>query len=216
MSDAATVIIPTIRHRPDYLDRCISEVKRTMRQDDLLIVAEGGTFAENCNQAAAQAVTPFIILLNDDTKPDQSDWIDRLLDPFADPDVGVVGCRLIYPDGKLQHTGITLFTDDHGYLHGQNRQHDAPSGEMPAVTAACMAVRTSLFADLGGFHTGFVNGNEDVDLCLRTRAQGHTIWYQADCTIIHHESASGPARWTHVTENIQLLNDRWAVSDPVE
>ena len=216
MDDAVTIVIPTIRARPDYLERCQAEVERTKRADDIVVTAVGGTFAENCNEGATVAwkaltPTPYIIFLNDDTKPDQDDWIDRLLDPFSDPKVGIIGCRLIYPNGKLQHTGVTLFTDTNGLLHGENRQYDCPSGEVPAVTAAAMAVRTSLFRDLEGFDEVYKNGNEDVDLCLRARMHGHTIYYQADCTIIHHESASGPARWTHVGHNIAYLNERWHV-----
>ena len=213
VDDAVTIVVPTIHFRPDLLDRCVTEIKRTMRDGDELLVVEDGTFAENCNVGAGLATTPYVMFVNDDCKPDQNDWIDRLLDPFEDPSVGVVGCRLIYPDGRLQHTGITFFTDANGFLHGQNRQQDAPSGPVSAVTAAAMAVRTSLFRDLNGFDEAYRNGNEDVDFCLRARMHGHTVWYQADCTIIHHESASGPARWAHVADNVRLLNERWHVTD---
>lgn len=212
---ATTIIIPTIRARPDLLDTCITEVQRTMRDDDQLYVLEGGTFAQNCNAGAALVETDTMIFLNDDCKPDQDDWIERLLEPLAhlpnlDPMVGIVGCRLIYPTGYIQHAGVYL-SDDGGVLMGHHYTHDQPSGPATAVTAACMAVRTSLFRDLNGFDEDFRNGNEDVDFCLRARSHGHTVWYESGVTLIHHESQSGAARWTHTRENIILLNERWRV-----
>jgi GT2 family glycosyltransferase len=213
VTDAVTIVVPTIRARPDYLDRCLAECERTMRQGDRLVIAEGGTFAENCNEGGLAATTPYIVFLNDDTKADQDDWLDRLTDPFQHPDVGVVGCRLIYPDGRLQHTGITFMVDSNGHLHGQNRTIDAPSGLVGAVTGACLAIRADVFRAAGGFDENYRNGNEDVDLCLRVRNAGHDVYYQADCTIIHHESASGPARWAHVADNVVYFNERWKVTN---
>lgn len=212
MDVTATIVIPTINARPDLLNACTDECARTMRFGDSLLVVESGTFAENCNGGSALTESDVIIFLNDDCKPDQDDWIDRLLDPLQDPTVGIVGCRLIYPTGKLQHTGIYFDIDENGHLHGINRTWDVPSGPVDAVTAACLAIRTTVFRDLDGFDEAFVNGNEDVDLCLRARQAGHTVYYQADCTVIHHESQSGPARWTHVAQNVALLNERWSVT----
>lgn len=211
MDLTATIIVPTIHARPDLLDRCASECARTMREDDALLILEGGTFAENCNGGAALAQTDILIFLNDDCKPDQDDWIDRLLDPFEDPNVGIVGARLIYPNGKLQHTGVYLENDDTGIV-ARNRTWDCPSGSVDAVTGAVMAVRTSVFRELDGFDILFRNGYEDIDLCLRTRMEGYTIWYQAECTVIHHESQSGPLRWQWVNENIAELQSRYTLT----
>ena len=207
----ATIIVPTIHARPDLLDRCVQECARTMREDDNLLVLEGGTFAENCNGGAGLAQTDILIFLNDDCKPDQDDWIDRLLDPFRWDHVGIVGARLIYPDGKLQHTGVYLENDASGIV-ARNRTWDCVSGPVDAVTGACLAIRTSLFREVGGFDEAFRNGYEDIDLCLRARQAGHTIWYQAECTVIHHESQSGPRRWQWVNENIAELQARYTLT----
>lgn len=213
MSDPTTIIVPTINARPDLLTVCQDECLRTMRDGDRFLVVSDGTFAENCNAGAVLAETPTIIFLNDDCKPDQDDWIDRLLEPFEDEEIGIVGCRLIYPDGRIQHAGVHFVTDEHRFLHGQHYQYDQPSGRTPAVTGACMAVRTDLFHLLGGFDTHYRNGNEDMDLCLRARNLGQDVWYTAEATLIHHESKSGPARWSHVTENILHFNEQWEVLD---
>ena len=73
-----------------------------------------------------------------------------------------------------------------------------------------MAVGADVFLELNGFDESFVNGYEDVDLCLRARAAGWKVWYTTDATVMHRESQSGPARWSHVHENVALLNERWA------
>jgi GT2 family glycosyltransferase len=213
MSEPTTIIVPTINARPDLLQTCQDECLRTMRDGDRFLVVEGGTFAENCNAGSILVETPTIIFLNDDCKPDQDDWIDRLLDPFADENVGIVGCRLIYPTGQIQHAGVSFFQDAEGLLHGQHFQYDTPTGPMSAVTAACMAIRTDLFHFLNGFDADYRNGNEDVDLCLRARNLGHDVWYTAEATVIHHESKSGDARWTHVRDNIRIFNERWRVDN---
>ena len=66
-----------------------------------------------------------------------------------------------------------------------------------------------MFADLGGFDEGFVNGYEDVDLCLEVRARNWQVWYERDAVVCHLESQSGPARWTHVRQNVERLNEKW-------
>lgn len=213
MSDPTTIVIPTINARPDLLKTCQDEVLRTLRIGDRMLVVEGGTFGENINAGMSMVDTPTAIFLNDDCKPDQDDWIDRLLDPFEDENVGIVGCRLIYPDGKIQHAGVSFFVAADGNLHGQHFQYDVPNGSMPAVTGACMAIRTDLFHQLGGFDAAYRNGNEDVDLCLRARNLGHDVWYTAEATVIHHESKSGAKRWEYVAENVAAFNERWGVED---
>ena len=207
-----TIIIPTINARPDLLERCINSVTATLNENDALLVVEGGTFAENCNVGAAQTDNEILIFLNDDTKIDQDDWIEKLTSPFENPKVGATGCRLIYPDGKIQHSGVYFDTPD-GILTAYNRTWDTDTGPVAAVTGACLAIRRTLFEQLEGFDTEFRNGYEDVDLCLRIHQAGYTIVYVAECTLIHHESQSGAARWEHVNDNVARLQQLWTVTD---
>ena len=207
-----SIIIPTINARPDLLDRCVTSITRTLNPDDQLVVIEGGTFAENCNAGAAETTGDIIVFVNDDTKIDQDDWLDLLCRPFTDPKVGATGCRLIYPDGKIQHSGVYFDAPD-GILTAYNRTWDADSGPVAAVTGACLAIRRNLFQLLHGFDTGFRNGYEDVDLCLRIAQEGYEIFYVAECTLIHHESQSGARRWEHVNDNVNRLQQLWTVTD---
>ena len=81
-----------------------------------------------------------LIFLNDDCEITDDNWYPSLLAPFQDPLVNVVGCRLVYPDGRLQHAGVYLdFVD--GVFTAHNYLEEQPSGPTEAVTGACMAVR---------------------------------------------------------------------------
>ncbi len=202
----ATVIVPTINAHPHFLKAAMNAVNNTC--DWPILTAMGGTFAENCNAAAEKATTDFLVFLNDDTEV-QVGWADALATPFDDLDIGIVGARLTYPDGRLQHTGI-YFTTKNG-LTAHNDQTERPSRFVDAVTGACLAIRRSLFELLGGFDPNYINGYEDVDLCLRARQLGYTIWYEATCNVIHHESMS-PGRFDHAPQNIARLQALWNVN----
>lgn len=203
------VIIPTINANPTMLHRCIELCADTAPDAQLIVADYGGTFAENCNEAASQTDADVLVFLNDDTEP-QPGWLDRMVDCL---DMApIVGARLLYPDGRVQHSGV-YFEQDDGGLVARNRTWDCPSGEVDAVTGAALMIRRDIWSLLDGFDTDYRNGYEDVDLCLRARLRGNPIWYCADATIIHHESQSGEARWTHVGHNIRLLQERWIISD---
>jgi len=167
-------------------------------------------FAAGCNLGARAAAGEFVIFLNNDAWTDDPDWIDKLLIPFDDPEVGIVGARLVYPDGKVQHTGVGVdFTRPPGQ-EAWNILEDHPACDLVATTGACMAVRASVFAQLGGFDEGFWNGYEDVSFCLAAGAHGVRIRYNPAVTINHLESASGPERWTAVADNITRLRRKWS------
>lgn len=209
----ASIIVPTINARPDLLAVCTESVERTIDLDrDEILVMEGGTFAENCNAGALRAEGEFLLLLNDDCKVDQDDWLGKLLAPFDDPQVGIVGCRLIYPDGRVQHSGVYLEAADWG-LNAVNRTWDADSGQVNAVTGACLAIHKPLFMELDGLDEGFRNGLEDIDLCLRAQQAGYSVWYENGVTLVHHESMSGELRWKWCSDNIQRFVEMWHVGE---
>lgn len=204
-----SIIIPTIRADQQLFDQCVEAVYETA-PDAEVIVAEGGTFAENCNQGATRAAGDIYIFLNDDTIPHVG-WSYALCEPLTEG-AAIAGARLLYPDGRLQHTGI-YFTLEQGLLTAVNRTWDVPTQQVDAVTGACMAVRADAFHELGGFDTGFRNGYEDVDICLRAREAGLVIYYVAEANVTHYESRSGPARWEWVGDNIERLQHKWVVED---
>jgi GT2 family glycosyltransferase len=200
-SRRVSIIIPTL-NRSDLLENCTACLST-----EYVVVDEGLPFAEHCNIGASYVHGDILLFLNDDTEP-QPGWLEPIQEAFDDPRVGIVGSRLIYPDGRIQHAGVYLAQP--GVLTAYNELEDLPSREVEAVTGACLAIRKTLFNELDGFDEGYVNGYEDVDLCLRARAAGWTIRYVAESTVVHHESQSGAARWTHVHHNIERLQERWA------
>lgn len=197
------IVIPTL-DRADLLEQCLSALADTAPGVPVEVVGFGWDFAAHCNYGAMTPGDP-IVFLNDDTLP-QPGWLKALVKPFDDPRVGVTGARLTYPDGRIQHAGVR-FETVRGILTAYNVLTDEPSRYVDAVTGACMAVRRDAFGD--GFDTGYRNGYEDVDLCLRVSEDGWRIWYAADSHVVHLESQSGPARWAHVQHNINRLQERW-------
>lgn len=213
---AVTIIIPTLQNASGLLQICLNDVKKYA--PDVEVIVQGKfarrTFAQNCNEAAAEASTPYLLFLNDDCEPHRG-FLEPLVAVLnGDPDVAAVGSKLVYPDGRIQHAGVYL-TDEHNRVDGHHYQDRRASGPVLAVTAASMLIRKTVFDDLGGFDESFRNGNEDVDLCLSMNAHGHKVWYCAESVVTHHESASGPERWTHVGENVALLSQRWTGRIPV-
>jgi len=200
-----SVVIPTF-NRSDLLDACLTALIETAPATEVLIVDEGLPFAEQCNLGFDRSSGELVVFLNDDTIPHVG-WLEALTVAFEDPRVGMTGAKLLYPDGRIQHAGV-YFDRPAGVLTAHNRTTDTPSRFVQAVTGACMCVRRTAFADVGGFDEGFVNGYEDVDLCLRFSELGWRIWYAANAVVTHHESASGEARWTHVHENIARLQEK--------
>lgn len=207
-----SIVIPTIRASEDLLSECLIAVNATA-PDAEVILEDSGTFAENCNRGAAQASAPLLVFLNDDTIPAPG-WLESLVEAFDEPDVGIAGACLRYPHTlALQHAGIFFDLDPVGQLRANNVTNELENltRDVDGVTGACLAIRAHLFDEAEGFDEGFVNGYEDVDLCLRVRSAGWRIRYVAESVVLHHESASGPARWTHVHENVARLQALWNV-----
>ncbi|MCA9752976.1 MAG: glycosyltransferase [Gemmatimonadetes bacterium] len=202
---------------PDLLARLDGNVKIVRNEKNL-------GFATACNQGAALAATPNLLFLNNDTEA-HAGWLEPLLETLEDPTVGVVGAKLLFPDGLVQHAGVALATRPSRiplvafHLH-YGVPADAPevnvAHEVPVVTGACLLIRRSLFDSIGGFDTFFWNGYEDVDLCLQAGARGARVVYQPASVLTHHESMSGPERFTRVGENERLLSSRWMGKVPVD
>jgi GT2 family glycosyltransferase/cytochrome c-type biogenesis protein CcmH/NrfG len=171
-------------------------------------------FAIACNQGAKAARGEFLMFLNNDTIPTEG-WLSALVDEVErHPDVAVVGSKLLYEDGTIQHAGVAfsriVFTPYHIY---RKFPADSPMvnrrREFQCVTAACMLVRRDVFEQVGRFDEGFKNGFEDVDLCLKIREQGWHIMYRPDSVVYHLESQT-PGRKTHDIDNARRLLERWS------
>ncbi len=176
-------------------------------------------FARANNLAASQALGSNIVFLNNDTEV-QNGWHEALLKVQENDDkVGAVGSKLLYPDRTIQHAGVIILDnkeDEYPLIASNvftNEPADLPqANEMrtyQALTAACLLVKKQAFFQAGGFDEGFWNGYEDVDLCFKLGELGYKLIYQPESVVIHHESKSGSERFSKVTENIKLLNEKW-------
>ena len=152
------------------------------------------------NFGARAASGEYLLFLNDDIETDQPDWLDALLEHAQRPEVGVVGARLLYPDGTVQHAGQYL-SDSHARHAFRFAAAASPgpfgmagvSREVISVTGACQMVRASVFAQLGGFEEAHSVVNNDLDFCLRSWQAGLRVVYTPHATLTHHELASRAA-----------------------
>lgn len=170
-------------------------------------------FAKACNQGARAARGKYLVFLNNDTVP-QVNWLTPLVSEVEKHSkVAVVGSKLLYPDGSIQHAGV-VFSRSHRapYLRYHRAASDLPAvsvrRECQAVAGSCLLIRRGLFEEIGGFDEGFQNGFEDVDLCLKVCEKGYQVVYQPRSVLSHLESHM-PGRTLQDTSSAQRLRERW-------
>lgn len=152
-------------------------------------------FLRNCNRAAQAARGDYLVILNNDTLVTEG-WLEALLQPFErDVKTGIVGAKLIYPDGKLQEAGGILWRDGSAWNYGRGDDASKPEynylREVDYCSGACLVIARGLFAELGGFDESFAPAYcEDSDLCLTVRERGLKVIYQPQAQIVHFEGVS--------------------------
>jgi len=154
------------------------------------------------NRAVAESRGDVLLFLNNDVLVRHPGWLSALVAQAVRPEVGAVGARLLYENGTVQHAGVILgvgaiepvaghvceraAADDPGYLN-----HLRVARNMSAVTAACLAMRRSVFDEVGGFDADHLPvAFNDVDLCLRIRSRGYQIICTPQAELTHLESQS--------------------------
>jgi signal transduction histidine kinase len=134
------------------------------------------------------------VLVNPDIEP-EPDFINAITAPLHDAQVGIVGAKLRYPDGKIQHAGgyftePTMLAQHYGYGEVDRGQYDAVC-DVPFVTGAALAIRRDTWDALGGLDEAFAPAYyEDADLCWRVRQQGLHVVYEPRAVAVHHEAAA--------------------------
>lgn len=187
-------------------------------EGDVTVIANPANvgFARSRNQGARRARGEYLLFLDNDTLP-QPGWLQALLDVAErDRRVAVVGAKLLSPDDTIWHAGIALLEDapypiSPVHLHRQEPAN-APAAneerEVAAVTGACLLIRADVFREVGGFDEGFLDGYEDVDLCLRVREQGHRIVY-TPASVLYHLEPAGEDRPGREAEARSLFHKKW-------
>lgn len=183
------------------------------------------------NRAAHLARGRLLCLLNNDIEMTEPHWLATMAVQALRSDVGAVGPRLLYPDGRIQHAGVVIgIGNAAGHAHrflapneeGYFYRHALPQFTS-AVTAACLLVQRERFLAVGGLNErDFAVAFNDVDLCLRLNQRGWQSLYEPRATLIHHESVSrgkdrdpaGAARFAGELAALQRLWRTDRVTDP--
>lgn len=156
-------------------------------------------FSRLNNAAVNESRGPLLLFLNDDTEAITSDWLTALVEQAVRPEVGAVGAKLLYPDGRIQHAGVTMGLAGqcgHSFkgLRGDQRHYfDFPDviRNVSAVTGACLMTRIDVFRKVGGFdETLFPVAYNDIDLCLKIGAAGYRVIYTPHALLYHYEAFS--------------------------
>jgi len=173
-------------------------------------------FAAMNNLGARHARGDVLVFMNDDVEPLDPDWLTALLAHANRREVGAVGAKLVYPSGAIQHAGMVIgIMEGAGHLHrntfGSPYWNWLPfTRNVSAVTGACLAIRKSVFEELGGFDESFPVNYNDVDLCLRARQAGYEVIVEPAAQLRHYECQSRQAGVR--LEERYLFEQRWAAS----
>ena len=244
-----SILIPT-RDRADLLGMCLDTLlsNSSYGNFEVIIIDNGSTqeatrqlFArlppERCtvirdespfnfsalnNHAARLARGSILCLMNNDIEILTPDWLEEMVSFAVRDEIGCVGARLWYPDGRLQHAGCILGVGGvaghaHKYLprgyagySGRALLHQSFS----VVTAACLVVRRSVFDQVGAMEEQLAVAFNDVDFCLKVRAAGYRNVWTPYAEMVHHESASrgddnAPEKLARFSAEIAFVQQRW-------
>jgi GT2 family glycosyltransferase len=182
----------------------------------LLLLPSNLGFAPANNVGLRAASGQFTCFLNSDIFPITDDWMERLAARLEQhPDIGVIGARLLFEDGSVQHEGCHYRTlkEFGGWTfieHTNKGRRPRDSQELhrcDAITGACMVLRRSLALDLGGFDEAYIVGDfEDSDLCLRVKARGLSCAVDDDVRLYHLERKSQGPPSQNWRMNLTLYN----------
>jgi GT2 family glycosyltransferase len=181
----------------------------------LVVYDEPFNFSAKINCGAVRSEGEHLLLLNDDMEVVTPNWIERMVMYSEIPEVGAVGARLLWEDGRLQHAGVQFEHGLPGHLYrGFSADFDGYANAVRvaqnclAVTGACLMTPRDAFEAAGGLSTTFPVNYNDMDYCLKMRAAGRRVVCDPDTALHHFESSS---RSTEVEdwEKEQLL-ERWS------
>ena len=204
----------------DYYERIATEFEQVK------VVRWDGAFNYSAiiNYGASKASGSRLLLLNNDTEVISPDFIPEMLGYLERPEVGVVGAKLFFRDGLVQHAGIEVgpfdtivhvnqdFTDEREGYRGRATR----PGNFSAVTGACQMVRRDVFDQVGGYDEDFAVGFNDADFCMRVKEAGYLTVFTPYAKLHHYEFTSrgreevDDAKMRRWKNEQKLFQERWA------
>lgn len=188
------------------LDQIIHGVVLIHNQENL-------RFLRNCNNAAKQARGQYILFLNNDTQVQQN-WLAPLVELIErDPGIGMVGSKLVYPDGRLQEAGGIIWRDGSAWNYGNRSDPAFPEfnyvKEVDYISGASIMIRRTLWEEIGGFDERFAPAYcEDSDLAFTVRKMGYKVMYQPLSIVVHFEGVSNGTDLSNGQKAYQVINQK--------
>jgi len=182
---------------------------------------ENQGFLRNCNQGAEAARGKYVMFLNNDTQVTEG-WLNSLVNLIeSDDSIGMVGSKLVYPDGRLQEAGGIIWSDGSGWNYGRLDDPDKPEynyvKDVDYISGAAILLSRELWQRIGGFDERFAPAYcEDSDLAFAVRAAGYRVVYQPLSKVIHFEGISngtdvqGSGLKRYQAVNSEKLKEKWA------
>ena len=246
-----SIVVPT-RDRLDLIRRCLESVleKSSYQNYEILVVDNQSVepdvlaflesmsehkkvrvlrydmpfnFSAMNNMAVELALGEVICLLNNDTEVISPDWLEEMVGNLLQSKVGVVGAKLLFPDGRVQHGGDLVGVGGvanhaHAYLQRTDPGYcnrAVVAQDLSAVTAACLVTWRSLYQELGGLDERHLKvAFNDVDYCLRVREAGYRVVWTPHAELYHHESVSRgkdstPEKKRRAKREVAYMRKRW-------
>jgi GT2 family glycosyltransferase len=240
MNLKVSIIIP-IHNKADYTIKCLDSLIKTTNYSpyEIIIVDDASTddsiarlhtgnypvkiisnsknsgYAISCNKGAAQAIGEYLLFLNNDTVCLEN-WLTEMITVMESyPKAGIVGSKLLYPDGSIQHAGVAFSPKKIPHHIFRTLAQDDPAVNITrafqAVTAACLLITRNNFYRFGCFDETYENGLEDIDLCFKARKEGYQVVYAHKSVLYHLEGQSRNERvLSSFAQNLEHFQQRWA------
>jgi GT2 family glycosyltransferase len=187
------------------------EIERNLKNVKFIVNGINYGFLQNCNKGAKFAEGEYILFLNNDTNV-QPGWLSSLVELIESADdIGMVGSRLVYPDGRQQEAGGIVWRDASAWNFGRLDDPSKPDynyvRETDYISGAAIMIKSSLWREIGGFDERYVPAYfEDTDLAFEVRRHGQRVMYQPKSIVIHFEGISHGTDTDSGMKRYQLIN----------